>query len=117
MSDINAPPEADNIPTTTTKTLDLTADQRDALFGADIPTEEGKTYTVTLKAGPVIDGGSQTFEVVDDGDGDDDSTLPPSDPEEESSPDDEKKALGYDRAALKRRRKKPAPFTSGSLDL
>ena len=101
----SAPPETDDIPTSTTKTVDLTPEQREALFG-DQPPASGDTVTVTLKAGDVLEnGGAQTFEVVPNAapEGEPDGDEAPAD---ESSSDDEKKALGYDRGALTGRRKK-----------
>ena len=109
----SAPPETDDIPTSTTKTVDLTPEQRSALFG-DAPTSSGDSFSVVLKAGDVLEnGGAQTFEVVSSRNTADSTTedeevaegemAPDAD---ETSSDDEKKALGYDRGALTGRRKK-----------
>lgn len=107
-----------DIPTQTTKTIDLSPEQRTALFGED-QLEPGKAYTITLTAGDMTDSGFQTFEVgsraegkieteVEDEEASDESmgTLPP--PEEEpQSNEAEISALGYDRSKLMK--KKPAP--------
>lgn len=100
------------MPQQSTKTIDLSEDQRMSLFG-DGPLEPGKAYTVTLTAGEMTDSGFQTFEVGSKAEGEietevenEDSTLPP--PEEEpQSNETEIKALGYDRSKLMK--KKPAP--------
>jgi hypothetical protein len=99
--------ENEGMPEQSTKTIDLSEDQRTALFG-DMPCEAGKTYTVTLTAGDMADSGSQTFEVGGESESDteDSSMLPPM--EEEPQPDlKEISALGYDRSKLMK--KKPAP--------
>ena len=109
----SAPPETDDIPTSTTKTLELSPEQRSALFG-DAPTASGDSFSVVLKAGDVLEnGGAQTFEVVstrntaDGPTGDEEDAEGEMAPETEgTSSDDEKKALGYDRGALTGSRKK-----------
>jgi hypothetical protein len=97
-----------DMPTQTTKTIDLNEDQRRALFGEG-PCEPGKPYTITLTAGDMGDSGFQTFEVGGETEvepEDEGGTLPP--PEEEpQSNEAEISALGYDRSKFLK--KKPAP--------
>lgn len=99
--------ENEGMPEQSTKTIDLSEDQRAALFG-DMPCEPGKTYTVTLTARDMADSGSQTFEVGGESESDieDSSTLPPLE-EDPQSNEEEISALGYDRSKLMK--KKPAP--------
>ena len=108
----------EGMPTSTTKTLDLTEDQRAALFGEDKECAPGEMYTIQLRAGDLSEGGQQTFEVVpkeaeeedeSEGEGEESmSTLPPA--EEPMSNEAEVAALGYDRAKFAK--KKPAPKIS-----
>lgn len=106
--------ENENMPTSTTKTLDLTEDQRAALFGGK-ECSPGETYTITLRAGDMSEGGQQTFEVVpgevEDKEASDESMgiLPPP-PEEPEANEAETAALGYDRSKFAK--KKPAPKIS-----
>lgn len=111
----------EGMPTSTTKTLDLTEDQRAALFGEDKECAPGEMYTIQLRAGDLSEGGQQTFEVVpeeaeEEGEGESEgegeesmSTLPPAE-EPPMSNEAEVAALGYDRAKFSK--KKPAPKIS-----
>jgi hypothetical protein len=105
------------MPKQSTKTIDLSEDQRMSLFG-DGPLEPGKTYTVTLTAGDIADSGFQTFEVGSKAEGaietevenenesEDIGTLPP--PEEEpQSNEKEISALGYDRSKFLKKKQAP----------
>lgn len=115
--------ENQNMPTKAQPTIDLTEEQRDALFGG--PCSPGDTYTITLKAGDLGDSGVQTFDVVSKGE---DSEGPVNDPEEQSreaangvlppdtGDDDEDeaetKALGYNRQKALSGRRKTSPKIS-----
>ena len=105
------------MPKQSTKTIDLSEDQRMSLFG-DGPLEPGMTYTVTLTAGDIADSGFQTFEVGSKAEGaietevenenesEDSGTLPP--PEEEpQSNEKEISALGYDRSKFLKKKQAP----------
>jgi hypothetical protein len=101
------------MPKQSTKTIDLSEDQRMSLFG-DMPCESGKAYTVTLTAGDVGDSGFQTFEVGSKAEGaietevenEGSGTMPP--PEEEpQSNEKEISALGYDRSKFLKKKQAP----------
>lgn len=104
-----------DMPTQSTKTIDLSEDQRMTLFGEG-QLEPGKSYTVTLTAGDMSDSGFQSFEVGSKAEGEIETevenedegggTLPPPEEEPESN-EAEISALGYDRSKLMK--KKPAP--------
>jgi hypothetical protein len=115
----------EGMPTSTTKTLDLTEDQRTALFGGK-ECSPGEDYVIKLRAGDMSDGGGQTFSVVStvtgeseieaggesENEGEDEesmSTMPPAEEPSESS-EAEVAALGYDRSKFTK--KKPAPKIS-----
>jgi hypothetical protein len=105
----------EGMPTSTTKTLDLTEDQRTALFGGK-ECSPGEDYVVKLRAGDMSDGGGQTFSVVStetgEAEGEDEesmSTMPPAEEPSDSS-EAEIAALGYDRSKFTK--KKPAPKIS-----
>jgi hypothetical protein len=86
-----------DMPRSTSKTIDLTPEQREVLFG-HTECEPGQEYTVTLRTGDMGDSGSQSFEVVSE---------EPEDEEDVEAATDESAVLGYDRSKLMGKKEAP----------
>ena len=114
--------ENKDMPTKSQPTIDLTEQQRDALFGGSCT--PGDTYTIKLKAGDLQDAGMQTFDILDKSE---DSEAPGvEDPDEEAREDaagvsqpaddeedpSETSMLGYNRKKVIAGRRKIAPKMS-----
>lgn len=120
-------PTGAEMPTNTSRTINLSEDQRKTLFG-EAPLEPGVPTTVTLVPGDMGEGGMQSFTVEEAPEAapEPPSTLPPlGDDDDESAEDVEDPAeaeapipgLGYDRAKLTSQRKKnAAPINPKDLE-